>query len=131
MSKDEITQAEKRQVLANDRRASLHDHATAQVNDSLGGRFAKAVHQTSVTGTMPIAAPPRISESSPWARGVDPSGQEPPLGLDVNYVEPIEQPKAVELVPSQSPAQDGPSEAPATPTVEDRRDQSIRKRRRL
>jgi hypothetical protein len=79
-------QAERRQVLENDRKASTYfAHAQADAELDLGGRF-KAVHTTTFTGADPTVAVPQQPLGSHWH--CDPCGQEPPLGYRVDDFEP-------------------------------------------
>jgi hypothetical protein len=77
--RNEATQKEREQVLRNDKRVTStfleHTHSEE------GGRFAKPQTVIGATPTVqyPMAAPN-------WS--VDPTGVEPPLGIDVNAVEP-------------------------------------------
>jgi hypothetical protein len=65
MPADEISQAERRRVLANDRKvlATYHGVAQTSVDDDRGGRFSK-VTTTTVIGTSRIQYP-RQPENSP------------------------------------------------------------------
>ena len=83
---DEVSQAERRRVLANDRKVSTYrDAAQASIDDLCGGRYG-AIGKPTVTGASPISYP-RQPEGSPWAS--DPIGDEPPLGVDINAIEPV------------------------------------------
>jgi hypothetical protein len=88
MPADEISQAERRRVLANDRRvlATYHGVAQTSVDDDRGGRYAK-VTTTTVIGASPINYP-RQPENSP-ANQAALVGDEPPLGFSVNDMEPV------------------------------------------
>jgi hypothetical protein len=84
---DEIPQSERRRILAEDRlaRNTYFSHA----NDpelELGGRFSKVI-KTTVTGASPVGMYPRQPAGSPWA--CDPVGDEPPLGVSVEAMEPV------------------------------------------
>jgi hypothetical protein len=92
---DEISQSEKRRVLANDRmvaeerRASTyHQQSQASIDDLSGGRFG-AMPKATVTGTAPISYP-RQPEGSPWAS--DPTAKEPELGYSVDALDPTGEP---------------------------------------
>jgi hypothetical protein len=65
---DEISQAEKRRILANDRKvmSSYLAHAQANVDDDRGGRFAAVGKAATVTGTSPGPIYPRLPPTSPW-----------------------------------------------------------------
>ena len=83
---DEVSQAERRRLLANDRRVSTYrEAAQASIDDFCGGRYA-TIGKPTVTGTAPISYP-RQPEGSPWAS--DPTGDEPPTGVDINAIEPV------------------------------------------
>jgi hypothetical protein len=69
-----------------DQCGTLLAHAIADAAGP-GGRFARLT-PAAVTGATPIPQVPRLPASSPWSSG-DPVGPEPPLGLDVNAVEPV------------------------------------------
>ncbi|SRR6266540_466107 len=88
MPADEISQVERRMVLANDRKvlATYHGVAQTSVDDDRGGRFAVG-SPTTVVGTSPINYP-RQPESSP-ANQAALVGDEPPLGFSVNDMEPV------------------------------------------
>jgi len=75
----DATMKEKVEVLKNDRRvASTYlDHTHSEE----GGRFAKP---TNVIGATPT---PQYPAGPNWS--ADPTGVEPPLGFDVNAVEPV------------------------------------------
>jgi hypothetical protein len=78
---DEISQAEKRRILAEDRRARTYfSQAQASANDDAGGRFAATANKPKVIGASPIAYPAQ-PEGSPWHS--DPLPPEPPLGFSV------------------------------------------------
>jgi hypothetical protein len=51
-------------------------HARAEADLETGGRWAK-----------PTIGVPELPAASPWSR--DPVGIEPPLGIDVNAMEPV------------------------------------------
>jgi hypothetical protein len=53
-----------------------------------GGRYGAVAKPTVVTGSH---AYPKLPENSPWHS--DPVGDEPPLNIDVDAMEPIERPK--------------------------------------
>jgi hypothetical protein len=56
------------------------ERAQVDLEAELGGRFAKP--RPMVSGEVP-----EQPATSPWSR--DPVGREPPLGIDVNAVEPV------------------------------------------
>lgn len=86
---DDISQAERRRILAEERlaRNTYFGHAGDTELD-LGGRFAK-VTTTTVVGAGPVRYP-RQPTGSPWA--CDPVPAESPLGLDINAMEPVGEP---------------------------------------
>jgi hypothetical protein len=83
---DQISQAERRKLLAEDRQRlnTYRAHAEADADLELGGRFAEVT--TTVIGAGPISYP-RQPEGSPWA--CDPCPTEPPLKYDINEMEPV------------------------------------------
>jgi hypothetical protein len=86
MKVDEISQSERRRVLANDRKVLSTYHAVAQgsIDDDRGGRFA-VQKPTTVTGTGPISYP-RLPSDSP-SNQLAMTGQEMPLGYDINSMD--------------------------------------------
>jgi hypothetical protein len=79
---DMISQAEKRRILAEERRLSTYRaHAEANADLELGGRFAK-VTTTTVTGASPISYPRQPADSP--ANQAALVGDERPLGYSVN-----------------------------------------------
>jgi len=82
---DEISQAERRRIMADDRRARTYFGQAQHADDDLGGRYAK-VHSTTVVGSSPVSYPAQPS-TSPWHH--DPVPDEPPLGYSVDAVEPV------------------------------------------
>jgi hypothetical protein len=96
MKVDEISQAERRRVLANDRKvaeerklSTLLDHANASADDLAGGRFA-AITKTTVTGSSPISYP-RLPADSPSNQAMM-VPDEAPLGFDINAMDPVGEP---------------------------------------
>jgi hypothetical protein len=87
---DLISQKEKRQVLANDRKvratATYHSAAQACIDDERGGRYATGGSKASVVGASPISYPTQ-PENSPWRRDACPP--EPPLGYAIDEQEPV------------------------------------------
>jgi hypothetical protein len=85
---DEISQREKRRILAEDRkvRSTYFQHAQSHPDLEMGGRFKKLIPST-VVGSSPISSVPQQSLGSPWHS--DPVGTEPPLGIDVNAQDPV------------------------------------------
>jgi hypothetical protein len=85
---DDISQAERRRVLENDRLAregsTYHNHAVSSANDLMGGRFG-VDSKSVVIGSSPISYP-RIP-SGPWS-GADIVPPEQPLGYAIDQQEP-------------------------------------------
>jgi hypothetical protein len=81
-----------RPMIGDDNAASTYQNF-AQSDASLEnqGRFAKAQH---ISGTQPTTQYPRLP-SGPWS-GPDPSGLEPPLGIDVSEAPIVGEPFEVE-----------------------------------
>jgi hypothetical protein len=105
-------------------------HAQAALGEERGGRFTnKALGPEAITGTEPIAAPPRISDG-PWAT---PSGvpNEEPLGVDMTIAPGLGEPSppaqpcsspALAAVGERSPAAPvSPTSAARAPTIQKRR----------
>ena len=82
---DEISQAERRRIMLEERKGSYHSVAAGSADDERRGRFAVAGNNTTVVGASPISYPQQPS-TSPWHR--DPVGTEPPLGYSVEQQEP-------------------------------------------
>lgn len=74
-----------------DEASSYADHTS----DERGGRFAAKETPFSVTGIAPMPKIPAQPPHSPWA-GPDLVGDEPPLGIDVNALEPVGTPVEIE-----------------------------------
>jgi hypothetical protein len=85
---DEISQREKRRILAEDRqvRTTYLHHAESSIDDDRGGRFAAIEKSATVVGASPISYPQQPS-NSPWS--TDPIGLEPPLGFSVEDHDPV------------------------------------------
>jgi hypothetical protein len=106
MNNPEITQAEKRRVLANDRKvaeerrlSTYRAFAEANADLELGGRFSKVTTVT-VIGASPAVTYPRQPTDSP-ANQLAMTPQEPSLGYDINAMEPtgeIHEQKASETI---------------------------------
>jgi hypothetical protein len=115
LREDQIDQAERREVLENDRRvreqqqaqgSTFHAHAQAQAGELSGGRFA-SLGASTVTGATPIPKYPAAG-----AHQSDPVGIEPPLGIDINAMPGLENPADVSVSPSAEP---GGAAAPSVP----------------
>ena len=83
---NEASQAERRQALKAD---CYFNRAQTEVGSELGGRF-KHLSTTSVT---PVPQYPQQPPNSPFRQ--DPTGPEPPLGIDVNSMTGVGQPDPV------------------------------------
>ena len=103
---DNVPQSERRRVMANDRMATYHSVAQSAVDDERGGRYATEGSKQTVIGGSPIAYPQQPS-TSPWHS--DPCPPEPPLGFDVNAIDPVGEPHEIKAsaTPSSSAALDG------------------------
>ena len=85
---NDASQAERRRILENDRKASTYSRvAQSEAEDLAGGRYA-AMGKPSVTGTTPAIRYPRQPQTSP-ANQMALAGDEPPLGIDVNAMEAV------------------------------------------
>jgi hypothetical protein len=83
------SQSERAQVLENERRArrdTMHNRAMAEFSLEQAGRHAK---QSTVIGT----GAPNYPAGPNWS--INPTGVEPPLGWDVNQIEPVGEPLEV------------------------------------
>jgi hypothetical protein len=85
---DEISQSEKRRILAEDRKArsTYFQHAQSVIDEDRGGRFSAVGSSPKVVGTSSISYPQQ-PEGSPWR--CDPVPPEMPLGYSVNEQEPV------------------------------------------
>ena len=83
---DDITQAEKRQIVKND---TYYSRAQTDVGSELGGRY-RHLAPASVVG---VPQYPQQPPNSPFRQ--DPTGAEPPLGIDVNAMTGVGQPDPV------------------------------------
>jgi hypothetical protein len=107
--RNEATQSEKRETLRND---NMNFRTSSDLGLENTGRFAKPF---AVTGSTPA---PQYPSGPNWAN--DPTGVEPPLGFDVNAIEPVGEhheiqsslAEAVKSAPSALPAD---SDAPPRP----------------
>jgi hypothetical protein len=113
-------QREREAILRNDRANTFAGRAQAEADD-VRGRWTQ-INKSDVVGATPT---PQYPAEPNWS--VDPTGVEPPLGIDVNTVEPcgekfeIEALGDGEAVAQSSPlaAADVPSEVPCfSPDVE-------------
>ena len=64
---DEVSQAERRRIMAEERRGKTYMGHALDAELELGGRYAK-VHTTTVTGSTPGPTYPTQPEGSPWAK---------------------------------------------------------------
>jgi hypothetical protein len=85
---DEISQSEKRRILAEDRKArsTYFQHAQSVIDEDRGGRFSAAGSSPKVVGASSISYPAQ-PEGSPWRS--DPVPAEMPLGYSVDEQEPV------------------------------------------
>jgi hypothetical protein len=100
---------EKAEVLRNDRRANtMHGRTSAELDLENTGRHARANTVIGVDGPVqyPMAAPN-------WS--ADPTGVEPPLGFDVNAVEPVGESHEIQ---TSLAAVDAPSDGVPSPTAD-------------
>jgi len=79
--RNEATRREREEILKNDLSQTLHGRAQAQLEQERSGRFAKP---STVTGAAPS---PQAYPGAAWTQNVVPP--EPPLGVDVNFVEAV------------------------------------------
>jgi hypothetical protein len=87
---DEISQAEKLRILAEDRRASTYFHqAQSSLDDLSGGRYGP-VTKSQVVGASPVAYPRLPSDAPSNQMAMMP--EEPPLGYRIDDQEPTGQP---------------------------------------
>jgi hypothetical protein len=78
----DATQKEKAAILKSDQRVRSGSTFLDHTHDDEGGRFAKS---RTVIGSEATAQYPMVGPN--WAN--DPTGVEPPLGFDVNAIEPV------------------------------------------
>ena len=91
---DEISQAERRRIMADERRGrTYHGVAASSVDDERGGRYGASGSKQTVVGSSPIAYP-KLPANSPWAN--DPCPLEPVLGFSVEELEPVGEPFEIE-----------------------------------
>jgi hypothetical protein len=86
---DELSQAFKRKILAEDRDrlSTYRAHAEANADLELGGRYSKVTTVT-VTGASPTHQYPRLPLSAPSNQAMM-VPDEPPLGIDINATDPV------------------------------------------
>jgi hypothetical protein len=86
---DMFSQAERRRIIAEERRLSTYRaFAEANADLELGGRFAK-LHPTSVVGASPNHQYPRQPLTSTANQAMMAGQTEAPLGFSVNDMEPV------------------------------------------
>ena len=116
-AEDQISQSERRRILAEGRRAksTYHSVAASSADDERGGRYAAASSKPTVTGSSPIAYPQQPT-GSPWAS--DPLPNEPPLGYSVEEMEPVGEPHEIDAsrrdVAGSAPSNDVGATRPST-----------------
>jgi len=100
---NDIPRSERRRIMANDRKvmATYHSVAASTVDDERGGRYATEGSKQTVIGSSPIAYPQQPS-TSPWHS--DPCPPEPPLGFDVNAIDPIGEPHEIKASEGSPPS---------------------------
>jgi hypothetical protein len=109
-------QADRREVIENEKRlrSSSSDQGStflAHTHNDTGGRFS-AISNPTVIGTE---ATPKYPQGPAWC--ADPSGIEPPLGVDINAMEPVGEPH--ELKASIASLDPSLPSAKATPSASD------------
>jgi hypothetical protein len=91
---DEISQAERRRIMADERRGrTYHGVAASSVDDEKGGRYAASGSKQAIVGNSSIAYPAQ-PPGSPWR--CDECPPEPPLGYSVDAMEAVGEPHEVE-----------------------------------
>lgn len=80
---NDATQSERKAIVTSERNTFL-SRTEAELEEESGGRFKKNT-RTTIVGVNPASVYPRLPQSSPWASPC-PSGNEAPLGVDVNAV---------------------------------------------
>ena len=89
---DDISQGERRRIMADDRRARTYFGQAQHTDEDLyGGRF-KQVTTTNVVGSGPISYPQQPT-GSPWAK--DECPPEPSLGYSVDAMQPVGEPHEI------------------------------------
>ena len=84
---DEISQAERRRIMAEERRLrTYHGVAASSVDDEKGGRYAGSGSKQTIVGSSPIVYP-KLPANSPWVKDEYPP--EPPLGFSIDAQEPV------------------------------------------
>jgi hypothetical protein len=87
---NDASQAERKAMLKNDRQAKTYfERAQVEVGSELGGRY-RHLAPASVVG---VPQYPQQPPNSPFRQ--DPTGAEPPLGIDVNSMMGVGQPDPV------------------------------------
>jgi hypothetical protein len=83
---DDVSQAERRRIMAEERRLrTYHGVAASSVDDEKGGRYAGSGSKQTIVGSSPISYP-RIP-SGPWSKNEMPD--EPSLGYSVEDHDPV------------------------------------------
>jgi hypothetical protein len=106
---DEISQAERRRIMAEERRGKTYMGQAMGADFDLGGRFAK-VHSTTVTGLTPGSVYPRMPEGNPWATNpypeeplIDGRGEGDKLGYEIDRPDAASTTTALEVEEPPSP----------------------------
>jgi hypothetical protein len=93
-AEDLISQAERRRIIANDRRvraaATFHSMAQSSLDDERGGRYATEGSKATVVGASPVGYPAQPA-NSPWASNpypdeplIDGRGEGTTLGYEID-----------------------------------------------
>jgi hypothetical protein len=132
-SVDEISQAERRRILAEDRRSSTYfAQAQASLEDTSGGRYG-AVTKNKVTGTDPTIVYPRLPADAP-ANQMAMSPPEPSLGYSVDAQDAVgeawEVQKSIDDLRAPSAAASVDEEAPPPSAFGDGRGVGVNKSKR-
>jgi hypothetical protein len=91
MKSSDIDMKEKQRLLGSSATLTYHSRAGAELE--LEGQAGRFKHDTIVTGSSPSVQYPRLDASSPWSQ---PNPIEPPIDIDISYVEPCGTPAEVE-----------------------------------
>jgi hypothetical protein len=93
MKSSDIEQADRRKLVGSTTTQTFFSRAEAELALEAQGRHANAA-KASISGAEASVRYPRQPASSPWSSDI--SGVEPPLGVDLSYVEPCGTPQEVE-----------------------------------
>jgi hypothetical protein len=84
MTSRQEEQAERRKLVGSNTTTTFRDMANLDL--SLGGRFAVPGSKPDVSGSEEVTRYPRLPPGNPWSH--DPVGVEPPTGQEIDWVEP-------------------------------------------